>query len=176
MTARILALFLIVASVVHAETPLESALSLYRAKQYPAAAEALEKIVAADPRNAAAHYYLGMTVSRRADDKALPQAVALLEKATALAPENATYLADYAGLSLLLAQKNRSLTTALRGRDAMEKAIKMDPANLDAREGLFRFYNEAPWPLASRAKAKAQLDEIAKRDPERGQRLGKSLK
>jgi Tfp pilus assembly protein PilF len=49
----------------------------------------------------------------------------------------------------------------------MEKAVQLDPADLDAREGLYQFYTRAPWPLGSSAKAAAHLDAIRQRDPAR---------
>jgi tetratricopeptide (TPR) repeat protein len=54
----------------------------------------------------------------------------------------------------------------------MERALAIAPDYLEAREGLFHFYERAPWPLGSRAKAKAQLDEIRRRDPDLATVLG----
>jgi cytochrome c-type biogenesis protein CcmH/NrfG len=48
----------------------------------------------------------------------------------------------------------------------MEASLKIDPDNLDARQGLMQFYQRAPWPLGSSAKADAQLEEIRRRDPD----------
>lgn len=149
--------------------PLDDAVVLYRAKKYPEARAALESIAAADPKNAAAAYYLGMALRRRGDATALDDAVLWLAKAVALEPGNATYLADFGGTSMQLANKSRSLSAATRGRDAMIRAIELDPENLDARDGLMQFYAEAPFLVGgSREKAYAQADEIQKRDPQRG--------
>src|SRR5439155_1976850 len=95
------------------------------------------------------------------------QAVKWLERATALEPTNTRYLGDYGGASLELASRTRSYSAATRGRDAMEKAVALDPDYVDAREGLYQFYQQAPWPIGSSSKAAAQLAEIAKRDPDR---------
>jgi tetratricopeptide (TPR) repeat protein len=67
-----------------------------------------------------------------------------------------------------LAGKTRSLSGANRGRDAMIRAIELNPENLQAREGLMQFYSQAPWPIGSSSKAYAQAEEIRKRDPIRG--------
>ena len=48
-----------------------------------------------------------MTLQRRGDLDQLPDSVKLLEKASALAPENERYLADYGGSLLLLAARTR---------------------------------------------------------------------
>jgi tetratricopeptide (TPR) repeat protein len=146
---------------------LSAAIEQFRAHQYPAARAALEKIAGAEPNNAAAQYYLGRVVELRGDAEALPEAVKHYERAVTLEPDNPTYLGRYGGASLQLAERTTSLGTARRGRDAMEKAVKLDPADLDAREGLYQFYTRAPWPLGSSAKAAAHLEAIRQRDPTR---------
>ncbi len=148
--------------------PLDDAIALFRAKRYPEARAVLEKITAAEPKNAAAAYYLGMTIRRRADSTSIDEAVPWLAKAVELEPNNATYLADFGGSSMELAGKKASLSAATRGRDAMIRAIELGPENLKAREGLMQFYVQAPWPLGSTTKALAQAEEIRKRDPARG--------
>jgi tetratricopeptide (TPR) repeat protein len=166
MAFRLLALFCCVVPLLRAETSLDQAVALFNAKDYPAACSALEKITAAEPANAAACYYLGQTLLLRGDSTALDEAVPWLEKAAALEPKNAGYLADYGGASLQLADKNTSFSAATKGRDAMEQSLKLDPDNLDARTGLMQFYERAPWPLGDSAKAAAQLEEIRRRDPD----------
>ena len=155
------------AAETRADSPLAAAIALYSDHQYPAARVALEKIAAAEPTNAAACYYLGETLLRRGDTQALDDAVPWLEKAAQLAPTNATYLSDFGGASMELAGKNTSLSAATKGRDAMEQAIKLNPDDLESRAGLMQFYERAPWPIGSSAKAAAQLEEIRQRDPDR---------
>lgn len=153
-----------------------AAIELYNAHRYPEARVAFEAVIAAEPKNAAAAYYLGRTIEPRADASALPEAIKWYEKAVELDPNNATYLARYGGASLLLASRETSLGAATRGRDAMEKAIRLNPDDLEARAGLMQFYQRAPWPLGSSAKAAAQLEEIRKRDPDRAVVLSVSIK
>ena len=124
--------------------------------------------MAANPRDAAACYCLGMIIARPGDDRALREALRWLAMAVALAPENEDYLADYGGTSLELAEKARSIEFALKGRNAMEKALTMDPRDFAAREGLMRFYAQAPWPLGSATKARAQAAAIVSGDKNRG--------
>ncbi len=170
MTLRLLALGLFFATGAGAETPTEAALALSAAKQYPAAQAALEKIVAAEPANAAACHGLGLTLRHNADLARFEEAVKWLQKATELEPTNAMYLADYGGASMELAgrlmptSKLSAMGAATTGRDAMEKSLTMDPTNLDARSGLVQFYMQAPWPFGSDAKAYAQAEEINQRD------------
>lgn len=149
--------------------PLEDAITLYEAKKYPEARAALEKLTAAEPNNAAAAYYYGMTLRRRGDGKAIEDAVPWLAKAVELEPNNATYLADFGGSSLQLANKKSSISAANRGRDAMIRSLELNPDNLDAREGLMQFYAQAPFIVGgSMSKALAQAEEIRKRDAVRG--------
>jgi tetratricopeptide (TPR) repeat protein len=170
MKPPLVAVFALVLSCAHAETATEAAIGLYNAKDYPEAAAVLGKIAAANPKNAAACYYLGMALERQTGGPGLDDAVSWLGKAVALAPENATYLADYGGTCLLIADRERSFTYAVRGRDAMGKAIALNPANLDAREGLMKFYAQAPWPLGSSDLALSQAGEIGHRNSVRGLR------
>jgi len=148
---------------------LSEAIALYAAKRYPEARLALEKITAAEPKNAAAAYYYGMTIRRRGDTTALDDAVPWLAKAAELEPTNATYLGDFGGSSLQLAGKTRSLSAATRGREAMIRAVELNPDYLEAREGLMQYFAQAPWIAGgSSSKAYAQAEEIRKRDPARG--------
>jgi tetratricopeptide (TPR) repeat protein len=178
MPFRFLALiaFLALTFVARGAAELDSAIALYQARKFPDARAAFEALVATEPHNAAACYYLGMTLRRRGDDRALDDAIVWLEKAAQLEPNNAKYLADYGGTSLQLAAKHRSVGAATRGRDAMEKSLKLEPNNIEARMGLMQFYQRAPWPLGSGSKAKAQLEAIRQIDPTRALSLEVRLK
>jgi len=160
----------------HATGSLDEAIALFAASRYPAARAMLEAITAAEPRNAAACYYLGRTLELRADESSLREAVDWLGRAAVLEPRNATYLARFGGASLLLAERNSSLVAAIRGRDALLRALELEPGDLDAREGLMHFYLRAPWPLGSRARAEAQLAAIRARDPARATSLSVGFK
>lgn len=146
--------------------PIAVARELFAGRRYPEARVALEKIIAADPANAAAHHYLGRTLTARHDLPAIEEGLRHLARAAELEPRNAVYLGIYGGASLQHAGRTNSLLAATRGREAMERALAIEPDYLDAREGLFQFYQRAPWPLGSSAKAAAQLEEIRRRDPD----------
>src|SRR5581483_6838802 len=139
---------------------------------YPEAQAALETLVAAEPNNAAACHELGLLWRKRDtkpnDNSALETALKWLGRAAELEPNNAVYIGDFGGSEMQYAGRVTSLSAAYKGRDAMEKAIALDPNYLDAREGLFEFYTNAPWPIGSSSKAEAQLVEIKQRDPDRG--------
>src|SRR4051812_19622664 len=155
----------------HASPAYDAALALVKEKRFPEARQALEKVVAAEPDNAAACHELGMVWKLRGDNTAYETALTWLSRAASLEPNNARYLGDFGGTSLELAARTHSYSAATKGRDAMEKAIALDPEYLDAREGLYQFYQQAPWPIGSSSKAAAQVAEIAKRDPDRATAL-----
>ena len=149
-------------------TPLGDAEALYQQDKFAAAKAMLEPIAAAEPANAAAAFFLGMSLLRLGGPTGLDQAHVWLSKATRLEPSNEEYLAEHAGVCLLMADRDNSFSLALEGRDGMERAIEADPTDLEAREGLMRFYAKAPWPLGSVSKARSQAAEIGRRDPARG--------
>lgn len=148
--------------------PVGDAIALYKQKKYPEARALLEALTASDPSNGAAAYYLGMTYLRQGGPSSLDSSRLWLGKAVKLAPDKPGYLSDYAGVCLLMADRDSSFSLALEGRDAMTRAIAANPSDIAACEGLMRFYAKAPWPLGSGVKALALAAQIAKLDPRRG--------
>lgn len=169
MRVLIVAAWLLVfaASGLRAAADLGAAITLFKNKRYPEAHEAFTAIVAADPKNAAACHHLGRLCAMRNDGNSLEDAAKWHGQAAALEPTNAAYLGAYGGALLNAANKSRSLSSATKGRDMLEKSVALDPAQLDAREALFRFYYHAPWPIGSNAKAYAHLAAMRKFDPDR---------
>jgi tetratricopeptide (TPR) repeat protein len=171
MIARFLVLGFLTAVTVSAQTAVDEAKALVKAKRYPEARAALESIVAAEPNNAAALHELGLVCRLNNKPNAHEEALKHLARAIQLEPNNATFLGNYGGTSLEYAGRARSYSAATKGRDAMEKAIALNPDYVEARVGLYHFYRQAPWPLGSSAKAAVQLEEIRKRDPEQATAL-----
>lgn len=90
-------------------------------------------------------------------------------KALALAPATSLY-AQWLGRAYGLEAQHANLLArpgyATRSRDALEKAVALDPDNVGARSDLAAYYHAAPSLLGgSLAKAQAQVAEIARRDP-----------
>lgn len=154
-----------------ASPELDAAIALVDQKQFGEARPALERIVAAEPKNAVACHYLGRAYSARGDKESAEQAVKWHGRAAELEPRNAGYLTAHGRALLQFAALSASPLSATRGRDALEKAVAIDPAQLDAREALYQFYQRAPWPLGSREKATAHLTAILQRDRARGSAL-----
>ena len=166
MHLRCLVAFACTAALLHAGTPNEDAVALYKSKQYPAAREAFDKIAAADPANAEAQYYLGVLAEKRGDTD---EGVRRLEIATTLAPKNSTYFLELGGAygsAIKKAGLLSQLGLAKKCGAALEKAVELAPDSIDARNGLISYYRSAPsFAGGSMSKAYEQAAEIKKRDP-----------
>jgi tetratricopeptide (TPR) repeat protein len=149
--------------------PLDDALALLKARNYAAARAAFEAITVAEPANAPACAGLAETIVRAGGGvKALDDALPWMEKAATLAPKDPAILSSYGRLCMEFAGAHTSISTARKGREALDAALVLKPDDLDARETLYQYYQQAPWPIGSSAKAAAQLQEITQRDPRRG--------
>lgn len=170
--ARILCGLLFFAAAARAaDSPeLAAAIALFNAKRVPEARAQLAGIVAKEPENIRALWYLGrsdLKMQRR------EEAAAELAKAAELSPLDHHILADYGSASLLrateLGASFRALGFARRGRNALEQAVKLAPDIIGYREGLVQFYTRAPgFAGGDFDKAYAHIAEITKRDPARG--------
>lgn len=170
-----LAAFFSMAAAMNAAS-VEEAAGLIQRREFAKAELLLAPLVLAEPNNAAACYYYGMARREGADAKRMSDAIEWLKKAATLAPDNAEYAADYGGACLLLAEMNQSLLMAIHGRDALERALELDPSDLDTRHALFEFYMQAPWPIGSTKKASVHLDKMSRSNPARAAALKIRLK
>jgi tetratricopeptide (TPR) repeat protein len=155
--------------IASASPELESAKTLYLERKDAEAKAAFELVAKSEPRNAQAPYYLGRLAMRARD---ADSAVKHFERAIALEPRNALYHLELGGAYGNKAQ-NAGLfgkaSLAGKARNALEKAVEIDPRNIEARNGLVQFYSQAPALIGGGLdKAHAQADEIIKLDPARG--------
>jgi tetratricopeptide (TPR) repeat protein len=171
MMRRLLPLLLCLPIALAAARPpeLQAAVDLYNQRKNPEAKAAFEKLVAADAKNAEAWFFLGQ-LALRADDH--ETAVKHAEKAVALEPNNSMFhlrLGDAYGRT---AQKAGVLTKMSWGgkcRDAYQKAVELDPKNVDARFAIMGFYQQAPGIVGGGMdKAYHEAAEIQKLDAVRG--------
>ncbi len=100
-------------------------------------------------------------------------AASRFERALALEPSASLYsqwLGRACGLEAEHAGIFAKAGLASRSREALERAVSLDPANLGARSDLAAYYAAAPGFLGGGlAKAQAQVAEIRRRDPYLGQ-------
>lgn len=110
------------------------------------------------------YHEMGMSFERKGDEASLKEALPWLEKAAAAETSNSDYVGDYGGACLKLADLTDSYFMAVKGRDLLKTAIKLNPADVEARAGLMEFYARAPWPLGSVSEAEFQAAEIGRYD------------
>jgi len=142
---------------------------LIRQRQWAEAEAMLDKVIAAEPRNAEAWSYLGQIHLERNEAE---KSVDTMERAAALDPKNSRYqrmLGDAYGLSALKAGLFSKLGWATKCKAAYDKAVELDPTSIHARLSLMEFCRQAPGFIGGGLpKAYEQAAEIKKLDSARG--------
>lgn len=143
-----------------------TALELYTARRDAEAEKAFEQQLAADPADHEAVYYLGRLAKRRGDWAAVAERY---EQCTRIAPAVALYWADLGEAYGKLTRKAglfQQLSLARKCHAALEKAVALEPENLEYRQGLISFCEKAPSIAGGgRDKALAQAAALARFDP-----------
>lgn len=148
---------------------LDAAIGQFRSGQFAPAQSAFAAYAAAHPQDADGFYWDGRALIglRRIDD-----GVAALETAAKLAPQRSDVMLALGRAYARAAQDAnvfRMPGLARRARESWDKAVALDPGNLDAREDLVGFHMMAPGLLGGSAdEAGKHAAEIEKRDAARG--------
>ena len=142
---------------------------LFEAGKFREAKTVFEPAFRTNARDAAAAFYLGrIAMEERRNDKAADY----FEAASKLDPKNSTYflwLGRAYGREAQNANVLRQPGLARKTRAAWERAIELDPENLDARSDLIQYYVQAPGFLGgSTQKALEQAEAIRQRNALRG--------
>lgn len=155
-----------------AETELEQAARLLKAKRYPEAQALLERSLQANPRNAEALYLMGEWHWFQKNPK---KASEYAEQAIQLNPNKASYhVLRGATLGNIAQNSNMLKAMTMVGdiRGAFEKAVQLEPANRDAFMSLFNYYANAPAIAGGGLdKAQALTERTIPLDPSRGHYL-----
>jgi len=142
---------------------------LLESRRYEEAVKFFTGNAAQNPRDADAALYLGRAYLGLHQ---LDTAVKWLEKAAELAPgssEKHQWLGRGYGEAAQAASMLSAPGLAHKAKAEFDKAVALDPANLDARDDLISYYLEAPGFLGgSVEEARKQAAEIRKRDGLRG--------
>ena len=151
-------------------TALDAARVLYNQRGQSAEAQkAFEALAATDPKNADVNFFLGQLANRRNDPA---KALTYFQAAVAAAPTEARHhhgLGDAYGRSAQKAGILSQLGLAKKCVAAYERAVALEPTNLDFRASLFEFYRRAPGIAGGGLdKATAQAEAITKIDAQRG--------
>ena len=150
-------------------TPTAAGVALFDARRYGEARTQLAAAAKANPRDTTAAFYLGRIALAEGDGG---RAATWFERAIDAAPRNSEYhfwLGNAFGRQALRASKFTQARLAGRIRGAFERAVALDPDNLDARSGLLQYYVIAPGIMGGSVdKARAEAREIGRRSPLRG--------
>ncbi len=156
MMAATLALWLSGSDLRANDAALEQARELYQATRY---AETLKILVPVKPKTAVVYELLGRAWYGLEKYKDATEA---LEAAVKLEPRNAVYW-DWLGKAYGMRADTSSIFTApryaSRARQHFEKAVEIDPRNLEAVDDLFEYYLEAPGFLGGGKDKAARLAE-----------------
>ena len=141
----------------------------FQAHRYAEARRGFEAAAAHDANNAKAHLYLGRIALHQTR---FEEAIQHLEKAVALesaVADHHAWLGRAYGQLAVRSGLMKKFSLAKRSRAALERAVELDPANLEARSWLMQFYLLAPRIVGgSASRARAHATEIAKRSEFRG--------
>lgn len=169
---RFLMPLLLTAVVAHATVApekIENVRGLLRDHKVSAAESAANALVAANPAEAEAYALLASVDVAKGDADA---AVTAGEKAVELAPNSSEFqdqLGDTYGFAASKAGLLSKMGLAKKCRTAYEKAVELDPKNLNARSNLLGFYQQAPSLMGGGMdKAYAQAEAIKQLDATRG--------
>ncbi|MEO7367829.1 MAG: tetratricopeptide repeat protein [Gemmatimonadaceae bacterium] len=158
--------FIFLAATTSAQTPAERGKSLMDDRKYNEAKAVLEPV---GQRDAVASLYLGQIALEQNDPK---KGVDWLERSVALDPRSSVaydWLGRAYGEQARHASKFKLPSLAGKTRGAWERAIALDPNNLDARQDMILYFLQAPGFLGGgKDKARAMANEIAKRNAYRG--------
>lgn len=171
MNKRRFSLFLVVCIAIPcwADADLTRGVGHLESGEIDKAQSILEAIATAQPDNAEAAYQTGRTYQQQGDMKG---AIRWFERATELDENNSMYFLKLGEARGTLAGEVgmfKAMRMAGKVKSAFEKAVALDPDNIDARSGLVTYYLNAPGMAGgSTDKAFEQAEEIAKRDALRG--------
>lgn len=146
--------------------PYAFAVIQFRLGHFKQARQTLEDALQRFPGDAAAEMLLARCDYTLGD---LNGAVAHAETAVRIDPGNAQ---DHLWLGRIVgreANREHSLTLAIKTRKEFEKAVNLSPTDAEARRALMEYYLDAPWLLGgSKAKAQEQAKAIAQINPVEG--------
>src|SRR5262249_27349815 len=153
------------AAVFAASSKTEDGIRLFDERRLSESCATLRESVRDDPGDPRAAYYLGRALMAEDD---LEAARPWFEKAAELDPgssEKHQWLGRCLGFIAARGNLFRQTSIAPKIKRAFERAVELDPDNVEARLDLLEFYIQAPGIMGgSHEKARAQAGEIARRD------------
>ncbi len=159
-------LFLLFSFSALAQSNMEKGISLFEQEQYELAKGYFTKELAAAPTNTKIIEYLGDIASHT---NRWETAASYYKKLTVLNPKNANYFFKYGGALGMRAQ-TEGKWVAIRvvgdSKDALDKALVLNPKHIEARWALIEYYLQLPvFVGGSETKAQRYASELAKISP-----------
>ncbi len=152
-----------------AQSNLSEGISLFNQGELSKAKTFFNNSINSEKQNPVANFYLGRVYFDEGDYE---KAVDWIEKASKYDKQNSTYymwLGHSYGRRAQNAGKLKQAFLARDSRNNYEKAIELDPTNVEARESAMEFYLQAPGFMGGgRDKAEAQAEAINNLDKEAG--------
>jgi tetratricopeptide (TPR) repeat protein len=140
--------------------------SEFQSGHFEAASKALENALRQHPDNVSDELLLARCYYELKD---WTRAAFYAEAAKKLDPQNADVHLWLGRIYGREADEEHSLTLAVRTRKEFEKAVSLDPSDVEAHRDLMEFYLDAPWVLGGgKEKAKKQVNAIATLNPAAG--------
>jgi tetratricopeptide (TPR) repeat protein len=159
------------------ESPTQGqALERFEAGDLATAQAQFEEVLASDSANHEAHFYLGRIALQQ---ERLDEAIDHLKEAVAIKEDSSIYR-TWLGRAYLAKLQTVSFfekgTLAGRALEQLEKAVKLDSTNVEARVSLAGYYANAPSIAGgSKKKAREQLEVVMQYEPVRGKAILASL-
>lgn len=133
---------------------------------YSAAVATLRNVVAQNPNDAEAHFWMARAYYELKD---FNNAAIEAERSTQINPKNSLYHLWLARSYGEQADREHSFSLARKVKKEFEEAVKLDPSNIPARRDLEEFNIQAPWIVGGNKDAAGeQVDAIAALDPVQG--------
>jgi len=147
--------------------PVDPGVQLFEDGKFDEASVYYESVLAEDPADLDAVLYMGRIALNQNN---YDGAIDWMEKALEMAPDSSNVHYWAATAYVAKVQNEQAYMLVGKVKTHIEKAVELDPANVDARMFLAGFYMNAP-PMVggSMDKAKEQAELIVEYDPFRGQ-------
>jgi tetratricopeptide (TPR) repeat protein len=167
----ILFILLLTPPIIQSQTndDITAGVQLFETKKFPEAKKFFEAYMTDNQNNPVAASYLGRIFLREGNYE---KAITWLEKAIKIDDNNSNYhlwLGRAYGIKAQRAGLLKKASAASSVKKHFERAVELNPENINARMGLLQFYLMAPGIMGgSKDKARTQADEIMQRNAHQG--------
>ena len=167
---RVIVLLSLAPLVAQSSEDVAAGVALFEHRQFAAAQQFFEAFVSQNPTDPAGAYYLGRVTF---EGEQYDQAATWFERAVQLDGSNSDF---HLWLARTYGQQARhaggeAFFLARKVKTHLEKAVELNPDNIEARFDLIEYYLQAPTFLGGdAAKAEGQAEEITKRNAAAGRK------